>query len=68
MSILFEIHSMPNTLSDNLPVSESAVVKISRRLKRNNHKLITKMKAIDRKEKRNWQKSTIRNIYMFPKI
>lgn len=63
MSVLFEIHSMPNILNDGVRVNEEAVVKISKRLKRTNRKLEKKMKAIDQKEKRNWQKSLIRNSF-----
>lgn len=39
MSVLFEIHSMPNILNDGVRVNEEAVVKISKRLKRTNRKL-----------------------------
>ena len=65
MSVSFEIHSLSDYLKEDIPLSESAVVKISKRLKKTNRKLIRKMKAIDQKEKRNWQKSIIRNTHIF---
>ena len=61
MSVLFEIHSMPDVLNNEVTANEESIVKISKRLKRTNCKLVKKMKAIEQKEKRNWQKSLIRN-------
>lgn len=61
MSIQFEIHSIPHILTENVVVASDDTAKISKRLRKTNRKLAKKMKAIDRKEKRSWQKSRLRN-------
>lgn len=61
MSLHFESYSLPDALKENTVVSSENTAKISNRLKKTNHSLQKKMKAIDRKEKRSWQKSLLRN-------
>jgi len=61
MSIKFETYSISDILTKNAEVTREDTVKISKRLKKTNRKLVKKMKAIDRKEKRSWQKSLLRN-------
>ena len=61
MSIQFEIHSIPHILTENVVVESDDTAKIYKRLRKTNRKLAKKMKAIDRKEKRSWQKSRLRN-------
>ncbi|HIR89313.1 MAG TPA: hypothetical protein IAC96_10210 [Candidatus Fimimorpha faecalis] len=61
MAIHFETHSIPNALTGDIEVPNEATTKISKRLTKTNRKLVKKMKVIDRKEKRSWQKSLLRN-------
>lgn len=61
MSINFEIHSIPSVLTGDVVATNEATAEISKRLRKTNRKLVKKMKAIDRKEKKSWQKSLVRN-------
>ena len=61
MSLHFESYSLPDALKKNTVVSSENKAKISKRLRKTNHSLIKKMKAIEHKEKRSWQKSLLRN-------
>lgn len=61
MSIFFESYSLPDVLTEDFVVTKEEVAEISKRLRKTNHKLTKKMKAIDRKEKRSWQNSLLRN-------
>lgn len=61
MSIHFETYSIPSVLTKDVIIAAEDTAKISQQLSKTNRNLVKKMKAIDRKEKRSWQKSLIRN-------
>ena len=61
MSLHFESYSLPDALKKNTIVPSENTDKISKRLRKTNYSLIKKMRAIERKEKRSWQKSLLRN-------
>ena len=61
MAISFKTCSMPLSLEEQAAVPADESGKVSSRLAKTNQKLETSMKAIDRKERKSWQKSMLRN-------
>ncbi len=61
MAISFKTCSMPSSLMEQAVVPSDESGKVSSRLAKTNQKLETSMKAIDRKERKSWQKSMLRN-------
>lgn len=61
MSIYFETHTLPDALTETASVSAEDTNEIVLRLQKSNRRLSKKMNAIDRREKRTWQKSSLRN-------
>lgn len=61
MALKFIIHDIPNEMIVKPKHNEEKRKQISIRLGKINKKLQARMKAIDRKEKRSWQDSLVRN-------
>ena len=61
MPIQFKNYSIPSALTKDVVVTEEDEEKISKRSRKTNRKLAMKMRVIDRKDKRSWQKSLLRN-------
>lgn len=61
MPIQFKNYSIPSALTKDVAITEEDEEKISKRSRKTNRKLAMKMRAIDRKDKRSWQKSLLRN-------
>lgn len=61
MALKFIIHNIPNEMIVKPKYNEEKRKQISIRLGKINKKLQARMKAIDRKEKRSWQDSLVRN-------
>lgn len=61
MSVHFKTYSIPVALTEDATVKKEDTAKISKRSKKTNRILAKKMTAIDRKDKKSWQKSLLRN-------
>lgn len=61
MPIRFEKFSISDLLPNDVEVPIEETKKISGRLKISNRRLSIQMKTIDRKEKKSWQQSNLRN-------
>lgn len=61
MSIYFETHTLPKALTETVSVAVEDTNEIVLRLQKSNRRLSKKMIAIERREKRTWQKSSLRN-------
>lgn len=61
MAITFEYHEIPKTLIGDVVVPTEEIAKITIRLRKTSRNLNRRMKLIDRKEKKSWQKSRVRN-------
>lgn len=61
MSIFFETHTLPVALTETVSVAVEDTNEIISRLQKSNRRLSKKMNAIERREKRTWQKSSLRN-------
>lgn len=61
MSVKFETYTLPESLNKRVIIDIDYTNEITTRIKKSNKKLIKKMNAIERREKRTWQKSIIHN-------
>jgi len=60
MPLQFESHSIPSILTNDVYVLSDDINKISSRIQKSNRRLTKRMIAIERREKRTWQKPSIR--------
>lgn len=61
MALEFITHTIPHELNMEPHMEEKKRIQISKRLGKTNRKLQSRMKEIERREKKNWQLSLKRN-------
>lgn len=61
MALNFNIHTIPSEMMVAPKVNEDERIKISKRLEKTNRKLLSRMKVIQRREKKSWQMNLVRN-------
>lgn len=61
MALEFITHTIPHELNMEPNMEEKKRIQISKRLGKTNRKLQSRMKAIERREKKSWQLSLKRN-------
>ena len=61
MALTFVTHTIPHELTAVPQVNESKRIKISNRLGKTNRKLQSRMRAIERREKKSWQMNLVRS-------